>query len=104
MLHRQELEESTVKEIQSAFQELHIPMLGEEDDPAGVIYMDDSLMNKTVDTAFFVELGHSIKATRKQLFELILRRRSLVEEIRAQDRRVGYGRQWRRLDFSSSCR
>jgi len=79
----------SVEKVGKAFQEMYVPPLGPLDDPAGVIYLDDKLTEKTVDVRVLDSIGEGVQEARKELFDLGGRRRSLVEEIRAQDRRVG---------------
>lgn len=79
----------SVEKLGKAFNELYIPPLGPLDDPAGVIYLDGKLNDKTVDMRVLDSIGEGVQEARKELFDLGSRRRSLVEEIRAQNRRVG---------------
>ncbi len=75
-----------------------MPPLGPLDDPAGVIYLDGKLADKAVDIRVLDSIGEGVQEARKELFDLAGRRRSLVEEIRAQNRRVGIlgKREWKR--------
>lgn len=84
----QELEESVVKKVQDEFQRFYVPPLGPLDDPPGVIYLDGDLRDKTVDVGVLEELGESVLEARKELFDICNRRRSLVDDIRVQNRRV----------------
>lgn len=84
----QDLERSAVDKVGDAFRKLHVPPLGALDDPAGVIYLDGRLTEKTVDSRVLDGVGEGIQDARKDLFDLGTRRRTLVEEIRAQNRRV----------------
>lgn len=70
------------------FRKLYVPPLGPLDDPAGVIYLDGNLTEKTVDSRVLDSVGEGIYEARKELYDLGTRRRTLVEEIRAQKRRV----------------
>lgn len=65
-----------------------MPPLGPLDDPPGVVYLDGKLTEKTVDVRVLNSVGEGAQAARKELFDLGSRRRSLVEERRAQTRRV----------------
>lgn len=75
-------------EIEATFKKLYVPPLGPLDDPPGVIYLDGDPSNKTIDVRVMESVGKGVKATRKELFDLNTRRRSLVEDIQAQNRRV----------------
>lgn len=75
-------------EIEATFKKLYVPRLGPLDDPPGVIYLDGDPSKKTIDVLVLKSVGEGVKATRKELFDLDTRRRSLVEEIQAQNRRV----------------
>lgn len=88
MLFYQELEESTVRSVQTTFQELYVPPLGPMDDPPGAVYLDGNLREKTVDTGVLEIVGKGVRKARKNLFDVGTRRRSLIEEMRAQKRRV----------------
>lgn len=74
--------------IEKAFKSLYMPPLGPLDDPPGVIYLNGSLTDKTVDVRVLNSVGEGVQAARKELFDLGTKRRSLVEEIRTQNRRV----------------
>lgn len=84
----QNLEQLSVEKVGDAFRKLYVPPLGPLDDPAGVIYLDGNLTEKTVDSRVLDTVGEGIQQARKELFDLGTRRRTLVEEIRAQKRRV----------------
>lgn len=77
-----------MKNVRTVFQKLYVPPLGPLDDPPGVIYLDGNLREKTVDVAVFEEVGKGVLEARKELFDIGTRRRSLVEEIKAQNSRV----------------
>ncbi|CAM9182133.1 unnamed protein product, partial [Ectocarpus sp. 8 AP-2014] len=77
--------------MSDAIRRLYVPPLGPLDDPPGVIYLDGKPTEKTVDSSFLDSLGEGVLEARKDLFDLGTRRRSLVEEIRAQNRRVSLG-------------
>lgn len=79
----------SAKKIGDTFRELYVPPLGPLDDPPGVIYLDGTLTEKTVDVRVLDSVGEGVQEVRKELFDLTTRRRSLVEEVRAQNRRVG---------------
>lgn len=70
------------------FRKLYVPPLGPLDDPPGVIYLDEKLTEKTVDSRVLESVGEGVREARKELFDLGTKRHSLVEEIRAQNRRV----------------
>lgn len=74
--------------MSDAIRRLYVPPLGPLDDPPGVIYLDGKPTEKTVDSSFLDSVGEGVLEARKELFDLGTRRRSLVEEIRAQNRRV----------------
>lgn len=78
-----------MKNVGDTFRKLYVPPLGPLDDPPGVIYLDGTLTEKTVDVRVLDSVGEGVRETRNELFGLTSRRRSLVEEIRAQNRRVG---------------
>lgn len=84
----QDLEEAAVQNVHTAFRKLYVPPLGPLDDPPGVIYLDGNLREKTVDAAVLEEVGEGVLEARKELFDVGTRRRSLVEEMKAQNRRV----------------
>lgn len=84
----QELEESVVKNVHDEFQRLYVPPLGPLDDPPGVIYLDGDPNDKTVDVGVLEEVGENVLEARKKLFDICNRRRSLVDDIKAQNRRV----------------
>ncbi|CAM9821216.1 unnamed protein product, partial [Hapterophycus canaliculatus] len=65
--------------------------LGPLDDPPGVIYLNEKLTEKTVDTRVLGTVGEGVREARKELFDFGTERRFLVEEIRAQNRRVSLG-------------
>ncbi|CAM9514127.1 unnamed protein product [Ectocarpus fasciculatus] len=90
-LRIKDLEHSSVGKMGDAFRRLYVPPLGPLDDPPGVIYLDGKLTEKTVDSRFLDSVGEGVQEARKELFDLGTRRRSLVEEIRAQNRRVSLG-------------
>lgn len=79
----------SAKKIGDTVRELYVPLLGPQDDPPGVIYLDGTLTEKTVDVRVLDSVGEGVQEVRKELFDLTTRRRSLVEEVRAQNRRVG---------------
>lgn len=87
----QDLERISAKKIGETFRELYVPPLGPLDDPPGVIYLDGTLTEKTVDVRILDNVGEGVQKVRKELFDLTTRRRSLVEEVRSQNRRVGGG-------------
>lgn len=74
--------------MEEAFAKFYVSPMGSQDDPPGVIYLDGKLTEKTVDVRVLNSVGEDVQATRKELFDLGARRRSLVEESRAQTRRV----------------
>ena len=84
----QDLEKTSVEKVEEAFAKFYVPPLGPLDDPPGVIYLDGKLTEKTVDVGVLNSVGEGVQAARKELFDLGSRRRSLVEESRAQTRRV----------------
>lgn len=84
----QDLERQSVQNIGEAFRKLYVPPLGPLDDPAGVIYLDGNLTEKTVDSRVLDSVGEGIQEARKELYDLSTRRRTLVEEARAQKKRV----------------
>ncbi|CAM9904041.1 unnamed protein product, partial [Ectocarpus sp. 12 AP-2014] len=90
-LRMKDLEHSSVEKMGDAFRRLYVPPLGPLDDPPGVIYLDGKPTEKTVDSSFLDSVGEGVLEARKELFDLGTRRRSLVEEIRAQNRRVSLG-------------
>lgn len=83
-----ELEQKSVDEIEATFRKLYVPPLGPLDDPPGVIYLDGDPSKKTIDVRVMKSVGKGVKTTRKELFDLNTRRRSLVEDFQAQNRRV----------------
>lgn len=84
----QDLERLSVEEMSNTFRKLYVPPLGPLDDPPGVIYLDEKLIEKTVDTRILESVGEGVREARKELFVLGTQRHSLVEEMRAQNRRV----------------
>ncbi|CAM9363515.1 unnamed protein product, partial [Ectocarpus sp. 4 AP-2014] len=90
-LRIKDLEHSSVEKMGDAIRRLYVPPLGPLDDPPGVIYLDGKPTEKTVDSSFLDSVGEGVLEARKELFDLGTRRRSLVEEIRAQNRRVSLG-------------
>lgn len=77
-----------MEKVGEAFRKLNVPPLGPLDDPPGVIYLDGNLTEKTVDSRVLDSVGEGIQEARKELYDLSTRRRTLVEEARAQKRRV----------------
>lgn len=77
-----------MEKVGEAFRKLNVPPLGPLDDPPGVIYLDGNLTEKTVDSRVLDSVGEGIQEARKELYGLSTRRRTLVEEARAQKRRV----------------
>ncbi|CAM9610098.1 unnamed protein product, partial [Ectocarpus sp. 6 AP-2014] len=90
-LRIKDLEHSSVEKMSDAIRRLYVPPLGPLDDPPGVVYLDGKPTEKTVDSTFLDSVGEGVLEARKELFDLGTRRRSLVEEIRAQNRRVSLG-------------
>ncbi|CAM9558187.1 unnamed protein product [Ascophyllum nodosum] len=86
-----ELEVEAVMRMEKAFSKLYVPPFGPLDDPPGVIYLDGDLKQKTIDVRVLESVGEGVQATRKELFDLGTKRRSLVENISAQERRVNRG-------------
>lgn len=84
----QDLERLSAEKVGGTFRKLYVPPLGPLDDPAGVIYLDGSLTEKTVDSRVLDSVGEGIQEARKELYDLSTRRRTLVEERLAQKRRV----------------
>ena len=80
--------------MEKAFSKLYVPPFGPLDDPPGVIYLDGDLKQKTIDVRVLESVGEGVQATRKELFDLGTKRRSLVENISAQERRVSWS--WRK--------
>lgn len=77
-----------MSKVHAAFQELYIPPLGPHDDPPGVIYLNGKLTEKTVDVTVLNSVGEGVLAARKALYDSGSRRRSLMEEVHAQKKRV----------------
>lgn len=77
-----------MSKVEGEFRKLYVPPLGPLDDPPGTIYLDGDLTEKTVDVQVLDSLGEDVQVARKELFDLGTKRRSLVEEIRSQNRRV----------------
>eukprot|EP00903_Cladosiphon_okamuranus_P015048 g13921.t1 len=90
-LRLKDLEQMSVEKVGDTARKLYVPPLGPLDDPAGVIYLDGNLTEKTVDSRVLDSVGEGIHDARKELYDLGTRRRTLVEEIRAQKIRGSLG-------------